>query len=381
VRASHVTALAGKGIVQRYHGRNPSRSYFMGCSAGGVQAMWQAQRFPWDFDGIVAGGPALSLSRIFMSWISASRAFTDANGKPLLEPADLELLHQAVVAKCDLNDGIKDGLIGDPRRCDFSPAALRCAGDKNETCLAARQVEAAAKVYGGPKTSKGELVATPIAFRGSERTWSMWFGGSSAHPTPIHTYLKEWTHYSVFPVDLGPAWKPENFDFDRDYKRLGAMEVLEPMNSPDLRRFKALGGKLLMYTGWNDSIEGVLNTAEYYETAEKIMGGRGATQDFLRLFIVPGMNHCAGGEGAFAIDYLRHLEAWVEKGQAPEKLIGAHLRLDSPNDYSELARRLKFPLDPQRVEFTRPVYPYPKVAKYLGRGDPKDAASFGPAEP
>src|SRR5262249_30978544 len=160
----------------------------------------------------------------------------------------------------------------------------------------------------------------------------------------------------------------------RDYKRLGMGELKEPTN-PDLRRFKATGGRLLLYTGWNDEADGPLNTIDYYETAERIMGGRTATRDFLRLFVVPGMNHCGlimGDEGPFTtVDWLSALEAWVERGQAPDKLISLRVRQGA------IAESLapQFPVDPARVVFTRPVYPYPLKAKYLGHGNPNDAAN------
>jgi feruloyl esterase len=380
VRASHVTALAGKAIAERYYGYLPSKSYFMGCSAGGIQAMWAAQKFPWDFDGIIAGGPALHLAGIWMNWVWANRALTDEKGEALLGQGDLDLLHQNVVAHCDMNEGIEDGVIGDPRNCPFSPSDLRCDNGKTDHCLTAAQVEAVERVYSGPTTSKGEQIELPIAMRGSERTWRVFFGSPAAN-NPGYNYIKDWYGYSVFPLDLGSVWQPSNFDFDRDYERLGAMEALEP-NNADLSRFEQAGGKLLMFTGWNDSIEGVLNTVNYYETAEKVMGGRVTTQEFLRLFVVPGMNHCAGGEGASTIDWLSYLEAWVEKDQAPDSIIGAHIRskdlkLETEDGRREYQQRLKFPLDPTYVDFYRPVYPYPAEAKYLGRGDPTDASSFG----
>jgi feruloyl esterase len=200
------------------------------------------------------------------------------------------------------------------------------------------------------------------------------FGGSERNPTPIYSYFKDWFDYSVFPIDLGTTWKPAEFDFDRDYKRLGAMKALEPGNS-DLRHFKAAGGKLLVYTGWSDSIEGTLNTTDYYEAAERITGGRAETQDFFRLFVIPGMNHCAGGAGAFAVDYLSYLEAWVETGRAPDVILGAHPKSENYADWG------RFPLDPSAVSFARPIYPYPLWAKYKGSGDPKDADNFEPVKP
>lgn len=373
VRASHVTALAGKVIAQRYYGQASRRSYFMGCSSGGVQAMWLAQRFPWDFDGIVAGSPPPNLTASLMNLLWDNRALTDQAGNPLLDQGDLEVLHQAVVAKCDLNDGIRDGVIGDPRACRFEPAELRCTADRKGPCLSPRQIEAVKKIYAGPTSSDGAQIVSPTAQMGSERTWLGWFQGSVVNPTPVYNYVGDWFRYYVFQPNPGPGWKREAFDFDHDYKRLGMAEISDWGSSPDLRRFKAAGGKLLTYTGWNDAVVGVLDTLDYYGSVEKILGGPAATQEFFRLFVVPGMNHCGGGEGASIVDWLTYLEAWVEGGRAPDKVIGAHLKTDAA------AGPEKFPLDPQKIEFSRPVYPFPLTTKYSGHGDPKDAASFRPA--
>lgn len=375
VRASHEAALAGKAIVAHFYGENPRKSYFMGCSAGGLQAMWEAQRFPWDFNGIVAGGPALRLSRTWVSWLWANRALVASDGVPRLGRPELEGLHQAVVAKCDMNDGVKDGLIGDPRDCEFDPAELKCGEAKTRNCLTEDQVKVARKIYEGPVDSQGRQIAPPIALRGSELSWLEFYGGDSNHPTPFFDYLKDWYYYAVFPIDLGSAWKPEYFDFDRDYKRLGAMQALEP-NNPDLRPFKSAGGKLLAYTGWSDAIEGVLNTVDYYETAERVMGGRAATQDFFRLFVIPGMNHCGGGEGPFTVDYLTYLEAWVEDGKAPDKVIGSHGAGRGAPD----ARQTATP-GGGAAEFSRPIFPYPIRTQYRGRGDSDRATNFIPAPP
>jgi len=375
-RASHVTALAGRAIAEHYYGRDSSRSYFMGCSAGGVQGMLEAQRFPWDFDGIVVGAPCVNITGILMSFLWNSRALTGKNGEPLLGLAELKLLHQAVVEKCDMNDGVKDGLIGDPRKCHFNASELRCTTSKNSRCLTAQQIDAAEKIYEGPHTSKGEQIAMPTAQRGSEMTWLGLLEGSVASPNLLSNYFQDWFRYYLFQPNPGPTWEPSAFDFDRDYRRLGMGEVPAPANSPDLRRFKASGGKLLVFTGWNDWLEGVLGTVDYYEAAERIIGERVATQDFFRLFVVPGMGHCGGGDGAYAVDYLSYLEAWVERGSAPEKLIGSHLKLDQIEIWGR-----GFPPDPLIVAFSRPVYPYPIGMKYLGHGDPNDAASFGPEMP
>jgi Tannase and feruloyl esterase len=385
VRASHVTALAGKAIAQQYYQLSPRLSYFTGCSAGGLQAMSMAQRFPWDFDGIVAGDPSLSVSEDWMNWLWIYRTLLGEHGSRVLSERDLETLHGAVLARCDLNDGVKDGVIGDPRSCAYDPGELSCKQNRHEGCFSDLQVEAARKMYAGPSTRSGTPIGVPFAFKGSELHWL----DPGTNSSDEDSYLPEWFRYYLFQPNPGPSWTLENFDFDRDYKRFGIAELTEPLN-PDLRRFRDHGGKLLLYSGWNDTAASVGRAVDYYENAEKVMGGRMSTQSFFRLFVVPGMSHCTGGEGAFAIDYLTYLESWVEKGEAPDKLMGFHVRLDNLMDRAskgdqaaiqELSRRLQFPLEPKTVEFSRPIYPYPMQAKYIGTGDPTDAANFVPVVP
>jgi feruloyl esterase len=345
----------------------------MGCSTGGRQAMMEAQRFPWDFNGIVAGAPSLSVTGVHMNILWTARSLGDKAGASLLNRADLTLLHNAVLAKCDLGDGIQDGLIANPRSCHFEPSELLCTAGKKTQCLSAPQIAAVKKMYNGPVNSNGEAIYVSGAFEGSELTWLDLPLKSMAN------FAQEEFRYSAFEPNAGPMWKSEDFDFDRDYKRLGVEESLSSAVNPDLRKFKAAGGKLLSYFGWND-LSGMGAVVDYFETATKILGGPANTQDFYRLFAIPGMNHCTGGEGAYAVDYLKYLDDWVETGNAPETLLSSHLRLDKPNDFMQLMT-LKFPLDPVQVEFSRPVYPYPILAKYKGTGDPNKAESFGPSEP
>jgi hypothetical protein len=389
VRASHVTAVVGKTIAERFYGKQPSQSYFMGCSAGGMQGMMEAQRFPWDFDGIVAGDPSLSVSEDWLNLVWTHRALVNDSGDAVLSQKDLEVLHKAVVAECDLNDGVKDGVIGDPRRCSFAPEKLSCSARKGEECLSSTQIEAIRRIYGGPVTSKGMSITAPHVFAGSELGWLNWFGGSDRAPTGTYAYTPEWFRYYLFQPNPGPSWTIKNVDFDRDYQRFGMAELTEPLN-PDLRRMQRRNGKLILYTGWNDAVAGVGRAIDYYESAEKLIGGRTRTQDFFRLFVIPGMNHCTGGDGPFAIDYLSSLEAWVEKGRAPNELIGSHVMIDDLMDkaakgdaeaWQMLQRRLQFPLDAASVDFSRPIYPYPTQAHYLGHGNPRDAASFGASLP
>ena len=375
VRASHVTAVAGKAIVEHYYHEAPKRAYFMGCSAGGREAMMEAQRYPWDFNGIISGAPSLSQTQIRMNLLWGIRAMHDSSGAPILKKADLEVLHKAAVAKCDLNDGVKDGLIGDPRKCGFDPAELLCTAARKTECLSAQQVESAKKMYRGPVISTSRSIQPPGAMKGSELNWLDYFGASSS------AFVQETFRYFAFDPSPGMAWKLEDFDFDRDYKRFGLADGLYAAVNPDLRRFDDAGGKLLSYVGWNDAAGMPLPVIDYYEGVQKIMGP-GPTKDFYRLFLIPGMNHCTGGEGAFHVDYLTYLEAWVERGEAPEKLTSFHVSIDNAKDTRELIeRRLEFPLDPSTIEFSRPVYPYPTLTKYRGHGDPKNAASFEPVNP
>jgi hypothetical protein len=389
VRASHVTALAGKSVAQRYYAYAPKKSYFVGCSAGGTQAMQEAQKFPWDFDGIIAGAPSLSWTASHMNKLWANRALTGEHGKPLLQQHDLDILHRAVVRKCDRNDGVKDGLIGDPRACDFDPGELVCTRNGTD-CLTEVQIQAVRKIYGGAVTEKGEQVVRPAALRGSEQTWRELFWGPDTDTRATYNLVSEGFRYQDFQPNPGPMWRPEDFDFDRDYKRLGIAGSLEPVN-PDLRAFRSTGGKLLIFTGWADAIEGVLDTVDYYQTTERVIGSRSVTQEFFRLFVIPGMYHCGGGEGASTVDYLSYMEAWVEKGQPPERLIASHVTLADPLERvpdtvasmtREVRRRhKKLAAEDAKSEFSRPVYPYPVNIYYLGSGNQNDAANFGPKNP
>jgi hypothetical protein len=368
-RGAHVTALAGKAITEHFYGRAPNKSYFHGCSSGGQQALSEAQRFPWDFDGIISGAPSPTFSGPMM--------YYEWSGRQLLgtiSPDNLKLVYDRAMAECDANDGLKDGIINDPPACKFDPADLLCRAADRTGCLTSDQIEAVKKVYAGPTTSKGEKIYTGGPMVGSEQTWfgSMqgvaYYGSSGINPYPIQFF-----RYVGFMPAQGPGGKYIEFDFDRDYKRLGMAEALfGNANNPDLRKFAAAGGKLIMYNGWADNSDIPSDAIDYYDTTERTMGGRAATQEFFRLFMVPGMYHCRGGPGAFAIDYLSYLEAWVERGEAPDVVIGAHPDSQDPAEWG------RFPLDPAKVSFTRPVYPYPVQVVYNGSGDPNDAAHFRP---
>ena len=385
-RATHVTAVAGKAITARYYGRAANYSYFYGCSLGSEQGLIEAQRYPGDFNGIVGGGATIGETALAMDLVWGARALRGEDGKPLLSQEDMKMVHDAVLARCDMDDGVRDGLIGNPLACKFDPAELECRMPARKSgCLTHDQVEALKKVYAGPTTSSGIKLSSGGTLPGSEHEWitdssrdhavGEWImsDGSTAEPEQFANLYFRW----LARPSEGPGWNVAALDFDRDYVRFadGAKEPLIDDTNPDLRRFNASGGKLLLYVGWKEWTA-PRNAIDYYNTVERVIGGPDATRRFFRLFIVPGANHCGSGEGAWAVNYQAYMEDWVENGRAPDRLIGAHV-----SGNRKQTMNLRFPLKQSEVSFTRPIYPYPLWAKYSGRGDPNKAENFKPAAP
>lgn len=390
-RATHVTALAGKAIAARFYDKPPARSYFMGCSTGGYQGVTSAQRFPWDFDGIVAGAPDMDGAASSLRAIWIYRTLFDESGAPRLNDRDLQLVHEAALARCDQDDGVSDGLIGNPQACAVDVEKLICRGGQSERCLTPSKAGTVRKLYAGPMNSKGERLSTGGFPPGSELSWT-----DLGPPQAVEDFFR----YAIPGYSVPPQWKYTDFDFDRDPKRLGLAAYYDNSN-PDLGKFKQAGAKLLVFHGATDTINLPGAMTQYYETVERTMGGRAATQEFFRLFLVPGMNHCGGGQGAFAVDWLTALEAWVEQGRAPDVLVSAHVSDDylataplsdlpgplppglSPERRAAVAAQLlRYPLNPEiPVVFRRPAYPYPLYARYQGRGDVSSAVNFGPVKP
>lgn len=363
-RATHVAALAGKAITGRFYGSGPKYSYFMGCSRGGQQAMSQAQTYPWDFDGIIAGSTGLD---IFNGGFGAALWVYDAThddaGRPLLTAQDLAMVQKAALSLCDKDDGLVDGLVADPRTCRFDVRKLACPAAKTPACLTPVQVEAMERAYAGPDIKGLEWLG--------ELPLSDYLQDPITPSTQVELY-----RYMFFTPAPGPAWTLKDLDWANDFKRGATVSSLYTIANPDLRRFKATGAKLMQYVGWSDHANRPLEMIDYYRTVERVMGGRAQTQDFYRLYLLPGVEHCGGGPGADTVDYLGHMEAWVEKGQAPEMMVASKLKTRGGPGSTRPAS-----IDPQNVQFSRPVYPYPKQARYRGRGDPNSAASFGVFEP
>ena len=359
-RAVHVTAETSKKIIREYYGAAPARSYFDGCSTGGRQGLISAQRFPDDFDGIVVGAPVLDLTGTNVNRIPRTRAL-EAAPIPLEK---LKIIAERVYAKCDGADGLVDGLIDDPRRCDFDPAKELpvCAGDVDgKDCFTAAQIHTLNAIYrgaesGGKRIFWGQPVGAEIEAPtqdGPAPIWANWIiprTGRAISDNFAETFFR----YLAFPKP-DPNYDFKSFNLETDLPRLQAISDILDAKNPDLTRFKTRGGKIVMYFGWADPALNPLMGVDYYEKVSARFGP--STADFFRLFMVPGMAHCRGGVGTDQCDFLTALIEWVEKGVAPNQ-IGAS---QSRNG---------------KVVRTRPLCPYPQVAKYKGAGNPDDAQSF-----
>jgi feruloyl esterase len=359
-RAVHVMTDASKLIVRDAEGRFAEHAYFVGCSSGGHQALTEAQRFPDDYDGIVAGDPASNRIRQTFGFMYSWLATHSADGKPIMSQSKLALLTKSVIEACDGLDGLKDGIIDDPRRCHYDPAKLLCKGPASATgdeasCLTQPQVDAVRKIYEGTKSPRtGEQIFTGWS-RGSEG-----FGETAG---------QSWRAYIMDPQEpmrVGffryflfhdPNWDPRTIDYDRDLAYAEQKLPFMSATERDLTPFKKHGGKLVMYTGWSDPVVPPMDTVAYYDAVTKTMGGLEKTREFYRFFIAPGMGHCGGGPGPNQFDHLAALEQWVEKGVAPEKIVASH----NTNG---------------RVDRTRPLCLYPQVARWKGTGSTDEAANF-----
>jgi feruloyl esterase len=345
-RAVHVMTETAKVVIRNYYGRFAGQSYFSGCSTGGHQALSEAQRFPADYDGIIAGDPGNNRVRLNVGFLWSWKVTHPAQ-EPPFPPAKLPMLNKAVIAACDELDGVRDGVIGDPSRCKFDPASLLCKGPDSPACLTASEVAAVTKVYRGahnPRT--GERLFAGWA-PGSEGGWAGYFVG---HPEPAR--LDFW-RYWVFD---SPAWDLDSFDFDHDIAYADEKMSATAANNPDLKGFSQRKGKLLMYQGWADPVQPPDDTIRYFESVEKAMGAAN-TKEFARLFLVPGMGHCAGGPGPASFDPLSALDAWVSENRAPDKMIGSHVQNGA-------------------VTYTRPLCPFPLVARAKTPGKTGNADDF-----
>jgi Tannase and feruloyl esterase len=381
-RGAHVTALAGKATASRFYGARPAHSYFMGCSNGGREALQEAQHFPMDFDGIVAGSPPIRFAEVYMMYAWAYQTVHGPDGRQILGSSQLKLLHDAALASCDANDGLRDGIIGDPLACRFAPATLLCRKGQTGNCLDQRQVGAAEKIYAGPITSGGKRLFASGPLPGSEydaessqpSQWAIFVGNSDGTPSAGIATAEQGFKYILFDENPPQSWRLTDFNFDSDPTHLDEVGVLYDSRNPDLSAFKENGGKLLIYGGMNDPVVLPRTITDYYRKITRVMGGGPKTHDFARLYMQPGVGHCGSGSGAGSIDYLTAIENWVERGAAPDKLIAFHFTQPGDDLYG------LFPPVAGDIQFSRPLFPYPLQARYRS-GDPNQEGSFTSYDP
>ncbi|HTE42609.1 MAG TPA: tannase/feruloyl esterase family alpha/beta hydrolase [Steroidobacteraceae bacterium] len=373
-RGTHVSAVAAKQLTSSFFGAKPKYSYFNGCSNGGRQALMEAQRYPDDFDGIVAGDPSFGA----MGYVRRALMYQFILESPdrVLPAAKLDVVSKAVVAACDGNDGVVDGLVGDPRHCKVDLAALACKGADSTDCLTKGQLESVAMIHGDSKLPNGDVInGFPVGHESGNSGWPLWLSGRAlptkqpdgklwfteeASPTGFR-FADGFFRYMAFEQD-DPNFDWRSFDLQRDLPRMKTIaEILSPTDA-NLNKFGASGKKLLLYHGWADPAISAYGTIAYYDKVVKTAGGKQKADDFVRLFMAPGMHHCRGGPGPDDFDTLAALEQWVEKGVAPDKLIASH----STNG---------------KVDRTRPLCPEPQVARYKGSGSIDAAENFTCAAP
>jgi feruloyl esterase len=371
-RGTHAATVATKELTRAFFSNAPRYAYFNGCSNGGRQALMEAQRYPEDFDGIIAGDPSLGA----LGYVRRALTYQTmlASADRVLPAAKLDVLSKATLAACDAGDGLSDGLVSDPRRCKFDPAVLQCKAGDAADCLTKAQLESVKAIYASSTTPDGRTIhGFPVGHEGGNTGWPLWISGrtaptartdgkmafdaeSSTNSPTGYRFVDGFFRYMAFEKD-DPSYDWHTFDLARDLPKIKTIsEILSPTN-PDLSAFEKSGGKLLLYHGWADPAISAYGTLDYYNQVVAKAGGKEQADRFARLFLVPGMHHCRGGPGPDRFDSLTALEQWVEKGMAPTRLI-ATKSTDG------------------KVERTRPLCPEPEVARYVGSGSIDDAANF-----
>jgi feruloyl esterase len=362
-----VTRIA-KEILTRYYGEPVRHSYFMGCSNGGRQGLMAAQRYPLEFDGVVAGDPGFHLSHAAIGEAWDTKAFelispVDDFGHPILSKAfsvsDLELLSQAILDRCDALDGVKDGEINNIAACKFDPEVLACGSGKATECLSRKQVNALKRSFNGARSSSGEqLYATwPYDAGIGSREWRSWKLGTSetAKSDALNVTLGAPALRDYFVHPFLTDFDPAHLDYDKIAAEVEQTHVINDPTSTDYGTFAAGGGRIIIYQGISDPVFSTNDIVQYYDRFVHNNGGIDKAQSIAELFLVPGMAHCAGGPATDQFDALTELEHWVEQGKAPQRI---------------LATGRAFP------NRTRPLCPYPQFASYVGTGNPEDAANF-----
>jgi feruloyl esterase len=377
-QAVHRTAVTAKALIAAYYDAEITRSYFTGCSRGGGQGFMEAQRYPEDFDGIVAGSPAFDWTGIaaLASQINAVM-YPDPSDlhRAVVGPAEQSLVESSYLAMCDALDGLDDGILNDPRQCTFDVGTLLCDTEKTDQCLSAEELAAVRVVYGGPTDSQGRSLYPGFPFGGEAAPggWARWLTGGLAfaedgqefqegvdmgdfeEPVEPNAYFGFGNGIMRYFVYNDPEWSYVGYDWD-DFER-DASTVAQTLNatSPDLSAFRERGGKLLIYNGWSDNAQTSLAFTDYYE---EVLAMDETASDDVRMFLMPGVEHCLGGPGPSWVNFLEEIDKWVETDEAPDEIVAYWL------DQS------------MQPTGSRPVCAYPEVVQYNGEGDPRDASSF-----
>ena len=367
-RGVHLTAQRAQQIVKAYYGRAAKKAYFDACSDGGREALMEAQRFPQDYDGILAGAPANAWSRMLAAGVDLAQV-TIGDPRAYISSLKLPVIERSALTACDGLDGVKDGIIGDPSKCHFDPEVLLCKGQDSMNCLTQPQVDSLKAYYAGGKDSQGRIIFPGLVMGDEAHGWPVWVLGHGPGSGDGLQYLQNYYRYMVMD---NPKWNILTANVDQSL-RIATERTAADLDAtnPGLSRFQARGGKLILYHGWNDPAISPWNTVAYYNSVQQSMG-EPKTESFVRLYMVPGMEHCGGGPGADSfgqtgrptaggIGLLDALQDWVERGTAPPTIVAA-----------------KFAPEPgkPRVILTRPLCAYPLVAKYRGVGNPDSAANF-----
>lgn len=371
-RGLHETTAKAKAIIQAFYGHAQQRAYFDSCSDGGREALMEAQRFPEDFDGILAGAPANYWTHLLASGVDVAKALY-GNPAGYISALKIPAIAAATQKACDAQDGVKDGVIDDPPRCNFDPSTLLCNGSDSLHCLTAPQVAGLKRLYAGGQDSHRKNLF-PGLTPGSEDGpggWGLWVLGQGPGESLYNGFLQNYFRYMVFE---DPTWDPLTANVD-EAERMADRKTAQALNAinPDLHEFQSRGGKLILYHGWNDPAISPLNTISYYNSVITSMGADKA-KSFVRLYMVPGMQHCLGGPGATSFGQLgtvtakgpKHgiysaLEDWVEKDTEPGEIIATKYEQDN---------------SAKSVQMTRPLCAYPQVARYNGSGDTNDSSNF-----
>jgi feruloyl esterase len=346
-RAVHEMTVQGKSIVNAFYGNAPKVSMFNGCSQGGRQAITEANRYPADYDAIIAGAPAIYNMALHTARVALNAA-SQRTPESRIPREKYAMVHDAVLQACDAPDGVKDGVIDDPLRCSFDPKVLECKGIDGPSCLTPAQVETMRLLYAPLKNAKGEVYSPPLLQPGTELSWS-----TLAGPQPVGTAFEAFK-YIVF---KDAAWTVSRFNPATDISRaLAADQGILSLTDPNLTPYFARGGKLLVYHGWQDPQVPAQNAVKFFNDVVKTVGASVVGRS-VQLYMVPGMNHCRGGPGPNVFDKVAAMEEWIRTGSAPKQIVASHVTNGV-------------------VDRTRPLCPYGQVARWKGTGSTNEAVNF-----